>query len=60
MILFSSEEKIYVPVFPTDVLAGILFGVVMGIVTVHMCDRAVKKRSMESDQVDPKRFYISW
>lgn len=50
MILFSSEEKIYVPVFPTDVLAGILFGVVMGIVTVHMCDRAVKKRSMESDQ----------
>lgn len=35
--------------FPTDVLAGILFGVLIGIATVRMCDYAVKKRNMESD-----------
>ena len=33
--------------FPTDVLAGILFGVMIGIATVLICDRAVKKRNTE-------------
>ena len=35
--------------FPTDVLAGILFGVMIGIATVLICDRAVKKRNTESE-----------
>ncbi len=36
--------------FPTDVLAGILFGAVIGIATVRVCDHVVKKRTIESDK----------